>query len=99
MLEALPFIVCSNPHISSTLHAHRDSLHKLVSVQKPTTMQENQHFAGVLEDLVARHADDVPTMAKGCVVRLSLFDEHVAEPHRPDSKVREGLGEDNTFRI
>lgn len=65
MLEALPFIVCSNPHISSTLHAHRDSLHKLVSVQKPTTMQENQHFAGVLEDLVARHADDVPTMAKG----------------------------------
>uniref|UniRef100_A0A0W0G818 Protein-serine/threonine kinase n=2 Tax=Moniliophthora roreri TaxID=221103 RepID=A0A0W0G818_MONRR len=64
-LEALPFIVGTNPYIANTLAADKDSFLWLATYPTPTTLDENALFAAELEDVVGRHANDIPTMAKG----------------------------------
>ncbi|KAJ7067732.1 atypical/PDHK/BCKDK protein kinase [Mycena belliarum] len=64
-LESLPFIVGTNPYVASTLDAYRDSFQLLATYPPVTTLDENRHFAEQLEDLVERHVNDIPTMAKG----------------------------------
>ncbi len=66
-LEALPFIVGTNPFISNTLNAYRESFRFLATYKPPQTLQENAVFAEELASLVESHANDIPTMAKGCV--------------------------------
>ncbi|KAF8919491.1 atypical/PDHK/BCKDK protein kinase [Mucidula mucida] len=64
-LEALPFIVGTNPFISNTLNAYRESFRFLATYKPPQTLQENAVFAEELASLVESHANDIPTMAKG----------------------------------
>ncbi|KAG7086737.1 hypothetical protein E1B28_002670 [Marasmius oreades] len=64
-LEALPFIVGTNPYVAKTLAAYKESFLWLATYPTPKTLEENAMFAEKLEDLVERHADDIPTMAKG----------------------------------
>ncbi|KAJ7734931.1 atypical/PDHK/BCKDK protein kinase [Mycena maculata] len=64
-LEALPFIVGTNPYVANTLNAYRDSLQLLATYPAVSTLEENKRFTEQLEDLVQRHANDIPTMAKG----------------------------------
>lgn len=69
-LEALPFIVGTNPYIANTLNAYRESFRWLATYPPITTLAENAVFAEQLEDLVQSHANDIPTMAKGCVFKF-----------------------------
>ncbi|KAF7359475.1 Protein-serine/threonine kinase [Mycena sanguinolenta] len=64
-LEALPFIVGTNPYVANTLNAYRDSFELLTTFPAVSTLEENKKFTKQLEDLVHRHANDIPTMAKG----------------------------------
>lgn len=64
-LESLPFIVGTNPHIQSTLSAYRDSFQTLATYPSVNTLEENTAFTTQLASLVKKHANDVPTMAKG----------------------------------
>ncbi|KAF7322708.1 Protein-serine/threonine kinase [Mycena chlorophos] len=64
-LQSLPFIVGTNPSIAKTLETYRDSFQLLATYPPVKTLEDNQRFTQQLEALVERHANDVPTMAKG----------------------------------
>jgi 26S proteasome regulatory subunit T1 len=64
-LEALPFIVGTNPYITKTLDAFRESFRTLATYPPVTNAQQNARFTDVLANLVRSHANDIPTMAKG----------------------------------
>lgn len=66
-LEALPFIVGTNPYVANTLCAYRESFRWLATYPAVTDLVENARFAEQLENLVQSHANDIPTMAKGYV--------------------------------
>jgi 26S proteasome regulatory subunit T1 len=67
-LEALPFVVGTNPHVEGTLNAYRTSFEWLANYPRISTMEENVEFAEHLQALVESHAHDIPTMAKGFVI-------------------------------
>ncbi|KAG5341988.1 26S protease regulatory subunit 7 [Termitomyces sp. Mn162] len=64
-IEALPFIVGTNPYVANTLNAHRESFRWLATHPPITNIADNIKFAQQLADLVQSHANDIPTMAKG----------------------------------
>ncbi|KAG9318316.1 branched-chain alpha-ketoacid dehydrogenase [Chiua virens] len=64
-LETLPFIVGTNPYVSKTLNAYRQSFQFLASYPPVTTLEENTAFTAELSHLVESHRNDIPTMAKG----------------------------------
>jgi 26S proteasome regulatory subunit T1 len=66
-LEALPFIVGTNPYVTKTLDGCRESFQWLATHPPVTNLQENEQFVEQLAYLVQKHANDVPNMAKGCV--------------------------------
>jgi len=72
-LEALPFIVGTNPYISKSLNAYRDSLTCLASHPPVTNLSQNAHFVETLSSLVQKHSNDIPTMAKGYLRNHHLF--------------------------
>ena len=65
-LESLPFIVGTNPYVARTLEVHRESFEWLATYSEVRNLEENANFATHLEHLVQCHANDIPTMAKGC---------------------------------
>jgi len=69
-LEGLPFIVGTNPYIVKMLNGFRESFSFLADYPRVTTLEENAVFVQHLTDLVQRHANDIPTLAKGCVSAL-----------------------------
>jgi 26S proteasome regulatory subunit T1 len=64
-LEALPFIVGTNPYVAKILDAFRASFLWIATYPPINDLAENAKFAGKLEDLLRRHAHDIPIMAKG----------------------------------
>jgi 26S proteasome regulatory subunit T1 len=66
-LEALPFIVTTNPFLSRTLRACKASFETLASHPLVNDLNVNWGFTRQLEGLVSDHANDIPTMAKGYV--------------------------------
>lgn len=66
-LEALPFIVGTNPYIARILDGFRKSFLWSATYPQVKNLEENAGFAAQLESLVRDHADDIPTMAKGRV--------------------------------
>ena len=64
-LEALPFIVGTNPYIAKTLHAYRESFKCLAMYPTVRDLETNAEFAARLEILLQNHVNDIPTMAKG----------------------------------
>jgi 26S proteasome regulatory subunit T1 len=66
-MEALPFIVGTNPYVARTLKSFRESFYLLATHPPVTNLRENDNFSHILSDLVERHANDIPTMAKGYV--------------------------------
>ena len=69
-LEALPFIVGTNPHVARMLDAYRESFQWLATHGPVTNLEDNDEFVHWLTQLVQRHANDIPTMAKGSVLVL-----------------------------
>lgn len=65
-LEALPFIVGTNPYITKTLNAYKDSFVWLATHAPVTSLRENEEFVEMLAAIVHNHTNDIPTMAKGC---------------------------------
>ncbi|PPQ63172.1 hypothetical protein CVT24_005717 [Panaeolus cyanescens] len=64
-LEGLPFIVGTNPYVTKTLYTYRQSFKWLATHPAVTNLDENKVFVEQLAALVQRHANDIPTMAKG----------------------------------
>ncbi|KDQ60566.1 hypothetical protein JAAARDRAFT_31532 [Jaapia argillacea MUCL 33604] len=64
-IEALPFIVGTNPFVARVLDAHRKSFLLLSTYPQVKSLGENAEFTSQLESLVETHANDIPTMAKG----------------------------------
>ncbi|KDQ33645.1 hypothetical protein PLEOSDRAFT_1061289 [Pleurotus ostreatus PC15] len=64
-LESLPFIVGTNPYVAKTLNAYRESFQLLATYPHVGSLDENAKFVSMLAELVRRHANDIPTMAKG----------------------------------
>lgn len=64
-LEALPFIVGTNPYIARILDGFRKSFLWSATYPQVRNLEENAVFAAQLESLVRDHANDIPTMAKG----------------------------------
>lgn len=77
-LETLPFIVGTNPYVSRTLNAYRQSFQFLASYPPVTTLEENTCFTAELSHLVASHQNDIPTMAKGFVFLHAATRTHVS---------------------
>ena len=71
-LETLPFIVGTNPYVAKTLKAYRASFQFLATYPPVTTLEENAKFTAELNQLVESHRNDIPTMAKGYVIRQHL---------------------------
>lgn len=67
-LEALPFIVGTNPYVANTLNSYRECFQYLATYPPVNNLDENEALATEVENIVAKHANDVPTMAKGCVL-------------------------------
>jgi 26S proteasome regulatory subunit T1 len=64
-LEGLPFIVGMNPYVAKMLDAYRESFAFLATYPTVTSLEENSVFVQHLTNLVRRHANDIPTLAKG----------------------------------
>ncbi|KAG0706400.1 P-loop containing nucleoside triphosphate hydrolase protein [Suillus ampliporus] len=64
-LEALPFIVGTNPYVARTLNAHRGSFNVLATYPEVRTLEDNKKLVDELDTLVQGHRNDIPTMAKG----------------------------------
>ncbi|KAH7927711.1 26S proteasome subunit P45 [Leucogyrophana mollusca] len=64
-LEALPFIVGTNPYVAKTLSAYRDSFQFIATYPPVRNLEENAQFTAQLDHLVESHRNDIPTMAKG----------------------------------
>lgn len=76
-LEALPYIVGTNPYIAKTLESHRQNFAWLATHAPVTIASQNEEFVEKLENLVQNHTNDIPTMAKGCVfpsILLPIFE-------------------------
>jgi 26S proteasome regulatory subunit T1 len=73
-IQTLPYIVGTNPYIARTLDAYRKSFLWLVAQKKVQTLEENAKFTEHLATLVESHANDIPTMARGCVLRYRKTD-------------------------
>lgn len=75
-LEALPFIVGTNPYVARILKGHRDSFDLLSTYPEVCTLEDNKSFVDELDMLVEAHRNDIPTMAKGCAcLHISLIDQ------------------------
>ncbi|KAH7906235.1 hypothetical protein BJ138DRAFT_1016546 [Hygrophoropsis aurantiaca] len=64
-LEALPFIVGTNPYIAKTLSAYRESFQFIATYPRVRSLEDNAEFTAQLDQLVESHRNDIPTMAKG----------------------------------
>jgi len=64
-LEALPFIVGTNPNIARILDGFRKSFLWSATYPQVKNLEDNAVFTAQLEALVRDHANDIPTMAKG----------------------------------
>ena len=66
-LRNLPFIVVSNPHVSSIYRNYLHSLSILLPYtrQPISTLAEESNFTDVLAELVRTHDNTIPTLARG----------------------------------
>lgn len=67
-LDALPFIVGTNPFITRIHKLYTTSFQELASFPEIQSVEENLRFSRRLEGHVNMHANDIPTMAKGYVM-------------------------------
>jgi hypothetical protein len=63
--EKIPFIVGTNPFIARTHELARSTFQTLASFPPIITMEDNEAFSRTLENLVEKHSNDIPTLAKG----------------------------------
>ncbi|KAF8610685.1 alpha-ketoacid dehydrogenase kinase [Ceratobasidium sp. AG-I] len=64
-LDGLPFIVGMNPFIMRTHKLYHSSFERIATYPEVKTLEDNERFAEELESLVEKHANDIPTIAKG----------------------------------
>ncbi|RUP47886.1 putative mitochondrial pyruvate dehydrogenase kinase [Jimgerdemannia flammicorona] len=63
--QKLPFIVVTNPYIKNVYKLYYDSFDIIASSPEVTDEISDGKFAEMLKDLVDRHADNIPTLARG----------------------------------
>lgn len=66
-LRNLPFIIVSNPHVSSIYDNYQQSLRTVQSfpISHPNTLAEEVAFTEMLIGIVKAHANTIPTLARG----------------------------------
>lgn len=64
-IETLPFIVGLNPYIRNVYNLYRDSFDQILSFPPIETVEDEDAFTAMLQDLVGAHADVIPKLAKG----------------------------------
>lgn len=63
--RSLPFIVGSNPYIAKIARLYASSFDSLASLGEITSTAENEEFTRKLEEMVALHSENVPTLSRG----------------------------------
>jgi pyruvate dehydrogenase kinase isoform 1 len=72
----LPYLVVLNPSISESYETYLQTMSSLIkaSLELPTTVEENIEFTErVLNELIERHADTLPSLSKGFNEVLNLL--------------------------
>ncbi|TGZ77280.1 alpha-ketoacid dehydrogenase kinase [Ascodesmis nigricans] len=89
-LRNLPYIIVSNPHISSIFENYQHSLRTILSFPRnhPTTLAEELDFTELLTTIVQTHQNTIPTLARGFLecrryttpIEVTTFlDQHLRE--------------------
>ncbi|KAI9593822.1 branched-chain alpha-ketoacid dehydrogenase [Syncephalis fuscata] len=63
--QRLPFIVGTNPYIHQVHQLYYDSFEKLRVLPPMESRADDEAFTGMLLDLTEKHADAIPTLARG----------------------------------
>lgn len=63
--RSLPFIVGSNPYIAKIARLYASSFDSLASLGEIKTIEENHEFSQKLEEMVALHSENIPTLSRG----------------------------------
>ena len=71
--RSLPFIVGRNPYIAQVYQLYESSFATLSAVPPIQSLEDNVRFSKTLDELVADHAENVPTLAKGEAAGLSYL--------------------------
>lgn len=68
-LRNLPYIVVSNPHISTIYNNYLHSLSILEPFYRKriVSMQEEERFTGLMAEIVQTHTNTIPTLARGFI--------------------------------
>lgn len=66
-LRNLPFIIVSNPHISTIYNNYIDSLSTILAfpASSLTSLAEEERFTNLLTEIVKTHSNTIPTLARG----------------------------------
>lgn len=70
--RSLPFIVGRNPYIAQVYQLYESSFATLSAVPPIQSLEDNISFSKTLDQLVADHAENVPTLAKGRPIHPAL---------------------------
>ncbi|KAF8461689.1 branched-chain alpha-ketoacid dehydrogenase, partial [Kalaharituber pfeilii] len=92
-LRNLPFIIVSNPHISSIYNNYLHSLSLILAIHpnQPTTLEQEAKFTDILKEVVKTHSNTIPTLAKGFIeCRRYITPEEVTK--FLDTHLRERIG-------
>lgn len=63
--RSLPFIVGSNPYIAQIYQLYESSFATLSNFPPIQSLEDNDRFTAILDELVADHANNVPVLARG----------------------------------
>ncbi|OAD67834.1 hypothetical protein PHYBLDRAFT_90618, partial [Phycomyces blakesleeanus NRRL 1555(-)] len=63
--QGLPFIVGTNPYIKEIYKLYYESFESLEQYSHNTDSTDDHEFGEKLKDLVSRHTDNIPTLARG----------------------------------
>jgi hypothetical protein len=64
-LQNLPFIVVSNPHISSVYKLYYEGLQRLLDTEPVTSVESERKFTETLSELVDAYSNVIPQLARG----------------------------------
>ncbi|KAI8337209.1 branched-chain alpha-ketoacid dehydrogenase [Chlamydoabsidia padenii] len=74
--QTLPFIVGTNPYIKEIYKLYYDSFEMLEQYSHSRGDTDDMEFAEKLKDLVERHTDNIPTLAKGFLECKQYMNHH-----------------------
>ncbi|PWN92811.1 alpha-ketoacid dehydrogenase kinase [Acaromyces ingoldii] len=89
--RSLPFIVGSNPYIAKIARLYASSFDSLASLGEITSTAENEEFTRKLEEMVALHSENVPTLSRG-FIECQKYMPSAAITHFLDGAIHSRIG-------